>query len=189
VYHTGAGAFGLASTAFAVGALGGALLAARRGKPSLAWLLVMSLAFSLTEIVGSLMPDFVLFLVLLIPTGLALLSFSTAANSVTQLSTTAAMRGRVMGLYMLVFLGGTPVGGPLAGWIAEAAGPRAATLAGGAIALVSTMVVTVLLAHAHGARARSLPRRALERARQHSLRLPVWVPMRLVTDGSATNRS
>jgi hypothetical protein len=51
------------------------------------------------------------------------------------------------------------------------------------------MVVTVLLAHAHGATARSLPRRALERARQHGLRLPVWVPMRLVTDGSATNRS
>jgi MFS family permease len=99
------------------------------------------------------------------------------------------MRGRVMGLYMLVFLGGTPLGGPLAGWIAEAAGPRAATLAGGAIALVSTMVVTVLLAHAHGARARSLPRRALERARQHSPRVPAWVPMRLVTDGSATNRS
>ena len=189
VFHTGAGAFGLASTAFAVGALGGALLAARRGKPSLAWLLVMSLAFSLTEIAGSLMPDFVLFLILLIPTGLTLLSFSTAANSVTQLSTTAAMRGRVMGLYMLVFLGGTPLGGPLAGWIAEAAGPRAATLAGGAIALVSTMVVTVLLAHAHGARARSLPRQALARARQHSLRLPLRVPMRLVTDSSATNRS
>ena len=67
VFHTGAGAFGLASTAFAVGALGGALLAARRGKPSLAWLLVMSLAFSLTEIAGSLMPDFVLFLILLMP--------------------------------------------------------------------------------------------------------------------------
>jgi MFS family permease len=131
----------------------------------------------------------VLFLMLLVPTGLALLSFSTAANSVTQLSTTAAMRGRVMGLYMLVFLGGTPLGGPLAGWIAQADGPRVATLAGGAIALVSTMVVTVLLAHVHGARARSLPRRALELARQHSLRLPVWVPMRRVADGSATNRS
>jgi MFS family permease len=99
------------------------------------------------------------------------------------------MRGRVMGLYMLVFLGGTPLGGPLAGWIAEAAGPRAATLAGGAIALVSTMVVTVLLAHAHGARARSLPRRVLAQARQHSLRVPLRVPMRLVTGSSATNRS
>jgi MFS family permease len=99
------------------------------------------------------------------------------------------MRGRVMGLYMLVFLGGTPLGGPLSGWIAETAGPRVATLAGGAIALVSTMVVTALLAHAHGARVRSLPRLALARARQHSLRLPVWVPMRLVADGSATNRS
>jgi hypothetical protein len=51
------------------------------------------------------------------------------------------------------------------------------------------MVVTVLLARAHGATARSLPRRALAQARQHSLRLPLRVPMRLATDGSATNRS
>ena len=70
------------------------------------------------------MPDFRLFLVLLVPTGLALLSFTTAANSLTQLSTTAAMRGRVMGLYMLVFLGGRPCGSPLAGWVAEMFGPR-----------------------------------------------------------------
>jgi MFS family permease len=149
----------------------------------------MSLTFSVIEMAGSLMPDFALFLIMLVPTGLALLSFSTAANSVTQLSTTAAMRGRVMGLYMLVFLGGTPAGGPLAGWLAEAAGPRVATLAGGAIALVSTLVVTVLVTRAHGDKARSLPRRALERARQHTPRRPVWAPMRLVTEGSATNRS
>jgi MFS family permease len=193
VYHTGAGAFGLASTAFAAGALGGALLAARRGRPSLTRLLVMSMAFSLTEIAGSLMPDFVLFLVLLVPTGLTLLSLSTAANSVTQLSTTAAMRGRVMGLYMLVFLGGTPLGGPLAGWVAEAAGPRVATLAGGVISVLATAVVTILLAHSHGDRARSLPRRAVRRAagKVEDLRLglPGWAPMRLVTEGSATNRS
>jgi MFS family permease len=159
VYHTGAGAFGLASTAFAVGALGGALLAARRGRPSLTRLLVMSMAFSLAEIAGSLMPSFVLFLLLLVPTGLTLLSFSTAANSVTQLSTTAAMRGRVMGLYMLVFLGGNPIGGPLTGWLADAFGGRAPFIAGGIVSLVATTACGLILMRRADIPLRSLLRR------------------------------
>ncbi len=60
------------------------------------------------------MPDFLAFLIMLVPTGLTLLTLTTAANSTMQLGTTGAMRGRVMGLYMLVFLGGTPLGSPLA---------------------------------------------------------------------------
>ncbi len=124
VFHTGAGAFGLASAVFAAGALGGALLAARRGRPTMALLLGTSLAFGVLEVITGLMPDFWSFLILLVPTGLALLTLTTAANSATQLGTTADMRGRVMGLYLLVFLGGTPLGSPLAGWIAEAFGPR-----------------------------------------------------------------
>jgi MFS family permease len=160
VFHTGAGAFGLASAVFAVGALGGALLAARRGRPTMSLLLVMSLMFSLAEVADALMPDFPLFLVLLVPTGLALLSFTTAANSLTQLSTTAAMRGRVMGLYMLVFLGGAPAGAPLAGWIAEMFGPRASMIAGGGISVVATVTVGVLLSHRRGRPARSYLRPA-----------------------------
>jgi MFS family permease len=160
VFHTGAGAFGLASAVFAIGALGGALMAARRGRPTMSLLIAMSLAFSLAEVADALMPDFALFLVLLVPTGLALLSFTTAANSLTQLSTTAAMRGRVMGLYMLVFLGGAPAGAPLAGWVAEVFGPRAAMIAGGGISVVATVTVAVLLAHRRGASARSYLRPA-----------------------------
>jgi MFS family permease len=160
VFHTGAGAFGLASAVFAAGALGGALMAARRGRPTMSLLVVMSLVFSLAEVADALMPDFPLFLVLLIPTGLALLSFTTAANSLTQLSTTAAMRGRVMGLYMLVFLGGAPAGAPLAGWIAELFGPRIEMIAGGGISVVATVTVAVLVAHRHGASARSYLRPA-----------------------------
>jgi MFS family permease len=160
VFHTGAGAFGLASAVFAVGALGGALLAARRGRPTMSLLLVMSLMFSLAEVADALMPDFPLFLVLLVPTGLALLSFTTAANSLTQLSTTAAMRGRVMGLYMLVFLGGAPAGAPLAGWVAEMFGPRASMIAGGGISVVATVTVALLLAHRRGTPARSYLRPA-----------------------------
>jgi MFS family permease len=155
VFHTGAGAFGLASTVFAVGALGGALIAARRSRPTLTLLVATALAFSVFEVVSGLMPDFVTFMLMLVPTGLALLTLTTAANSTMQLGTTGAMRGRVMGLYMLVFLGGTPIGSPLAGWVAEVFGPRMVLVSGGVISLAATVAVGLVLAHRSGVRARS----------------------------------
>ena len=161
VFHTGAGAFGLASAVFAAGALAGALLAARRGRPAMALLLATALAFGVLEVIDGLMPDFWSFLALLVPTGLALLTFTTAANSATQLGTTADMRGRVMGLYMLVFLGGTPLGSPLAGWIAAAFGPRMSMIAGGLISVVATAVIGVMLTRSEGVRAREYLRPAL----------------------------
>ena len=126
VFETGAALFGLASTVFAPGALGGALLAARRARPSMRLLLATAFAFGVLEVVTGLMPSFWAFLAVLVPTGMAVLMFSTTANSATQLGTTPAVRGRVMGLYMLVFLGGTPLGSPLVGWAAEQFGPRTA---------------------------------------------------------------
>jgi len=155
VFHTGAGAFGLASAVFAAGALGGALLAARRGRPTMPLLLVTSLAFGAFEILGGLMPTFWSFLVVLAPTGLALLTLTTAANSATQLRTSAAMRGRVMGIYMLVFLGGTPLGSPLAGWLAEQFGPRMSTIFGGAVSVLATVIVAVMLVRRRGVRVRA----------------------------------
>jgi MFS family permease len=155
VFHTGAGAFGLASAVFAAGALGGALLAARRGRPNMPLLLVTSLAFGALEILGGLMPTYWSFLVVLAPTGLALLTLTTAANSATQLRTSAAMRGRVMGIYMLVFLGGAPLGAPLAGWIAEQFGPRMSTVFGGIISVLATVVVAAILVHTRGVRVRA----------------------------------
>jgi len=160
VFHTGAGAFGLASAVFAIGALGGALLAARRGRPTMALLLDTSFAFGVLEVITGLMPDFWSFLILLVPTGLALLTFTTAANSATQLGTTADMRGRVMGLYLLVFLGGTPLGAPLAGWIAEVFGPRMSMITGGLISVAAAAVVGVMLARGQGVPAREYLRRA-----------------------------
>jgi MFS family permease len=146
VFHTGAAAFGIASTVFAVGALGGALLAARRSRPTTALLFVMAFAFSVLEVVSGLMPYFWSFLIMLVPTGLTLLTFTTAANSAVQLGTTADMRGRVMGLYMLVFLGGAPLGSPLVGWAAEVFGPRMSLIVGGVISAVATVVIGVMLA-------------------------------------------
>jgi MFS family permease len=154
VFHTGAGSFGLASTVFAVGALGGALLAARRRRPRITLLLVTSMAFSLLEIATAAMPDFWTFLLLLGPTGLALLTFSTTANSTTQLGTSAEMRGRVMGIYMMIFLGGTPLGAPLAGWLAEEYGPRMSMIFGGLVSVVATGVVGTMLVRSSGVRVR-----------------------------------
>jgi MFS family permease len=160
VFHTGAGAFGLASAVFALGALGGALLAARRGRPNMPLLLMTSFAFGALEMLTGIMPTFWSFLLVLAPTGLALLTFTTAANSATQLGTSADMRGRVMGIYMLVFLGGAPLGAPLSGWVAEQFGPRVSTLSGGLISVVATVIVAAMLARSRGVRARAYLRPA-----------------------------
>ena len=160
VFHTGAGLFGLASAMLAVGALGGALLAARRARPTMALLLATAVAFSVLEVIAGLMPDFWSYLIMLVPTGLAMLTFSTAANSAIQLGTGADMRGRVMGLYMLVFLGGAPLGSPLAGWAAEVFGPRMSLIAGGVISGVATAVIGLMFARSRGARVREYLRPA-----------------------------
>ncbi len=126
VFHTGAGKFGIASAVFALGALLGALHAARRKKAGMRLLVVTALAFSLLEVACGFMPTYWLFLILLVPAGLTVISLSTAANASIQLSTPAEMRGRVMGIYMLVFLGGAPLGAPLTGWLAQEFGTRLA---------------------------------------------------------------
>jgi MFS family permease len=161
VFHMGASEFGLAGAAYALGALGGALVSARRAQPGMRLLLTAALAFGVFEVVAGLMPVFWLFLVMLVPTGLAVMMFTTTANSATQLGTTAAVRGRVMGLYMLVFLGGAPLGSPMVGWVAEQFGARMSLISGGVIAAVAAVGVTLLLARARGRSARSYLRRAV----------------------------
>jgi len=161
VFHTGASEFGLASSVFALGALGGALIAARRARPSMRLLLTTAFAFGVLEVLSGLMPVFWSFLAMLVPTGLAVLIFSTTANSTTQLGTTAAVRGRVMGLYMLVFLGGAPLGSPLVGWAAEQFGARMSLVAGGVISAAAAVGVALLLARAQGVPASTYLRRTV----------------------------
>jgi MFS family permease len=160
VFGTGAGEFGVASAVFAVGALGGALIAARRRQPTLSLLIVTSFLFGVLETGTGLMPDFWSFLALLLPTGLVLLTLTTAANAVTQLSVAEEMRGRIMGLYLLVFLGGTPLGSPLAGWLAEAFGPRVSVIFGGVVSAVAAIGVGVALARLRGVGGRAVLRPA-----------------------------
>ncbi|MDQ1694774.1 MAG: hypothetical protein QOJ03_127, partial [Frankiaceae bacterium] len=145
-FHRGAESYGLLSTAFAFGSLLGALASARRGFPRQRVVLGSAFVFGLLEVTVGLMPTYWTFFVVLIPTGFATLTFTTAANTSIQLGTTAAMRGRVMALYLLVFLGGTPVGAPLIGWVAEVAGARWSLIVGGLASSAAAAITALLLA-------------------------------------------
>ncbi|OQQ37388.1 MFS transporter [Prescottella equi] len=135
-----ADAFGLLSTMLAIGMLGGATLAARRATaPTVGRCLGAAVGFGVLETAIGLVPSYVAVIVLLVPTGALVLTFSTAAMSILQMSVPSEMRGRVMGMYMLAFLGGTPLGSPLLGWLADAFDPRAPLVIGGAVSLVAAL--------------------------------------------------
>ncbi|GAA1739858.1 MFS transporter [Nonomuraea sp. AD125B] len=144
VFKAGASSFGLASSMFAVGALGGALLAARRAKLTNKVLFAGAIGFGAFQILTALAPFYPVYLLLLVPTGVALITVNTAANASVQLATSAEMRGRVMGIYMLVFTGGAPLGAPLVGWLSELGGPRLGVLLSGVLVLAGTGLAVVV---------------------------------------------
>ncbi len=151
VFRTGAGSFGLLTSIFAVGSLLGALRSARqKGLPRTRTMLVAMLLFGLLEVVVGLSPSFGVMAVLLVPTGIAALTFTTTANALVQLGCEPHVRGRVMALYVLVFLGGTPIGAPLTGVLAEAFGPRSSLLVGGAVCAVSALAGALWLTRSRG---------------------------------------
>jgi MFS family permease len=164
-FDKGAGEFGLLGSIMAVGSLSGALLAARRGRPRLRLVLGAALAFGAVEVVSGLMPTYLLFAAILVPVGLTALTFITAANSTMQLGVDPVMRGRVMALYMAVFFGGTPLGAPLVGAVAEAFGARWSLILGGLVSGLAAVVAAFVLARHEGLQIRGelfgVPRRSL----------------------------
>ena len=153
VFHRQADGYGMLSTLLAVGTFAGALLAVRRStrrRPGLRLLIGAAFAFGVLELVAGLMPTYLTFGLALIPVGLAMMTFMNTANSTIQLATAPEMRGRVMALYMLVFLGGNPIGGPMVGWLAAEFGGRSPFVIGGLIAALSAVVCGVVLARRGG---------------------------------------
>lgn len=132
--------YGLLGSVMAIGSLTAALLSARRAKPRLRILLVALVGFTISSGLAALAPTYALFALALVPVGLSALTALTTANAMVQLSVDPAMRGRVMALYMAIFMGGTPLGAPLIGWIGDVWGPRW-TIAIGTIAIGITLVV------------------------------------------------
>jgi MFS family permease len=146
VFHRSATGYGLLSTALAVGACVGAVLATRRRtRPSLLFLLLAAMAFGLLEILAGSMPGFGATALMLVLVGLAMLTFTTAANSSVQLGVEATMRGRVMALYLMCFLGGTPVGAPIVGWVANTVGARWGMIGGGLVCMVMAVGMALYL--------------------------------------------
>lgn len=116
--------YGLLGSIMAIGSLAAALLSARRPQPRLRVLLTALAGFVVATLAASLAPTYLLFAVALVPVGLAALTALTTANAMVQLRVEPFMRGRVMALYMAIFMGGTPVGAPIIGWIGDVFGPR-----------------------------------------------------------------
>ncbi|MGH8960870.1 MAG: MFS transporter [Jatrophihabitantaceae bacterium] len=161
VFHRGASGYGLLSTTLAVGACAGAVLATRRrDRPTQLFLVVAALGFAVLEIGAGVMPSYGLTALLLVPTGLAMLTLTTAANSSVQLGVEPTMRGRVMALYLVCFMGGTPLGAPIVGWLAGTAGARWGLIGGGLICLVATLAIAATIAHRRGLRPAYLAERA-----------------------------
>jgi len=158
VFHKGPGAYGLLGSIMAVGSLSAALLSARRPNPRLRILLVAFAAFSVASAAAALAPSYVWFAVLLIPVGLTALTVLTTANSMVQLSVDPAMRGRVMALYMAVFMGGTPLGSPLIGWIGQAWGPRWTILVGSVATGLAVLAAMLYLMRSEEMHVRYHPR-------------------------------
>jgi MFS family permease len=136
-YGRGPGAFGALSAAMGVGALSGALLMASRARPSRRLLVASTFAFGFVTVLLAASPGYLWGMALLVPLGAAGVLFISTTNSLLQLNADDAMRGRVMALWSVVFLGSTPIGGPLTGLLARGFGVRAAVAIGGVAALAT----------------------------------------------------
>ncbi|GHI09793.1 MFS transporter [Streptomyces cellostaticus] len=150
VFHSGAAAFGYLSTAYAAGSLIGAILAANGKQPPTARrLITATVAFGVLEAALGLMPGYGTFMALLIPAGLASVTVTTTANALTQLHVDPHLRSRVLSVYFLVLLGGTPIGAPLVGVVSDALGARSTLILGGLISAVSALALPATVTGRH----------------------------------------
>ncbi len=150
VFHAGAGEYGFLTAIMAVGTVGGALFSAGRSRPDVGLLCTSAAVFGTGFAAAAVMPTDWLFGLALLVIGLSTLIFTNASNSLMQLTTEPAMRGRVMALRLAVALGGTPLGAPIAGWVADRFGPRWALGLGAVAGLAAAGVgILYLIRHRH----------------------------------------
>jgi MFS family permease len=142
-FHGDASTYGLFNIALAVGSATGALFAGSAARPRPYTLVLAAASFGLLQTAAAFAPGLAVFLVLLIGMGLTNLAFQAMANASVQLATDSRLRGRVMGLYMLAFVGGTPIGAPLVGALTSHFGARAGMAICGVVPVLAAVVVAV----------------------------------------------
>jgi MFS family permease len=140
VFHAGASQYGFLTSVMAIGTVAGALLAAGREKPHFALLVVGAAMFGLGCALAALAPEAWLFGMALVVIGVSALTFTNSTNSLMQLSTEPAMRGRVMAIRLAIAIGCTPIGAPIVGWIADRFGPRWSLGVGAAAGFAAAIV-------------------------------------------------
>jgi MFS family permease len=106
--------------------------------------------FGLAEVVAGLLPTYLTFALWTPVLGLTALTMITAANATVQLSVAPMMRGRVMALYMMIFMGGTPVGAPIVGWVGETFGARWTLIGGGGMTVLGTLLAVAVFSRTQG---------------------------------------
>ena len=150
VFDKGATEYGILGSIMAIGSLTGALLAARRTRIRLRLVVGAALTFGVVEIAAGLMPSYLAYALIIPLLGLTALTLITAANTTVQLATAPGLRGRVMALYLMVFMGGTPLGSPFIGWLGEQFGARWTLIGGGSITLLGVIGATLLFTRGRG---------------------------------------
>ncbi|MEW2459369.1 MFS transporter [Microbacterium sp. K41] len=139
-FGAGADGYGVLSSVLAIGSLIGALLAARRDTARVRVVILAAGGFGIAAFVSAAMPSYLAYAVTLTFTGFMIVTLLTTANGYVQITTDPALRGRVLALYMAVIMGSTPVGAPIAGWVADTFGPRAAIMLGGTAGFVACAI-------------------------------------------------
>ena len=142
-FHGNAGTYGLFNIVLAIGSASGALLAGASAHPKRRILVLSAAAFGLFQASAAIAPDMAVFLALLGAMGFANLVFQSMANASVQLAVDPELRGRVMGLYMLAFIGGTPIGAPVIGELTSHLGARAGMAICGVVPLLAAVVMAV----------------------------------------------
>ncbi len=134
-----AGTLGILYAAMSIGSVVGALVSAHEAKATRRFVLAAALAYGGALVAAAFAPTLALELLVLVPVGAAGIAFTAMANGVLQTECAPEMRGRVMALFTVAFLGSTPIGGPIIGWASQQLGPRAGLWIGGVATLAVTM--------------------------------------------------
>ncbi|MDX6634843.1 MAG: hypothetical protein QOF06_1046 [Solirubrobacterales bacterium] len=149
-FESGAMTYASLVSAMAVGSIAGALVNGHRGRTGPRLIAGGALAFGVSALLAAAMPSLALEIVMLAILGAAAVTFAATINSTLQLAVAPEMRGRVMALYSVVFLGSTPLGAPLTGWLAQNYDPRVALLLAGISGLAAAWAAHISFARIKG---------------------------------------